>query len=65
MFPKPHNVSNTPFPPAIGRLTGTLLGVLSRPSMPLSVEGQVQQLIAEASNKDNLAQMYIWWMPWF
>lgn len=47
-----------------GRLTGTLLGVLSRPSMPLSVEGQVQQLVAEASSKDNLAQMYIWWMPW-
>ncbi len=30
-------------------------------NLPLSVEGQVNQLIAEATNIDNLAQMYIGW----
>ena len=44
-----------------GRLSGTLLGVSSRPCLPLSVEGHVHQLIAEASDKENLGQMYIWW----
>ncbi|XP_065080234.1 serine/threonine-protein kinase ATR-like [Ochlerotatus camptorhynchus] len=29
--------------------------------MPLSVEGQVNHLISEATNQDNLAQMYIGW----
>ncbi|KAI3426356.1 hypothetical protein D9Q98_008728 [Chlorella vulgaris] len=47
-----------------GRLKGTLLGVSSRPCMPLSVEGQAHRLIEEASSKDNLGMMYIWWMPW-
>ena len=44
-----------------GRLKGTLLGVSSQPCMPLSVEGQAHRLIEEASNKDNLGMMYIWW----
>jgi serine/threonine-protein kinase ATR len=48
-----------------GRLSGTLLGVSSAPSLPLSVEGHVQRLVAEAVDKDNLGRMYIWWMPWF
>lgn len=30
----------------------------------LSVQGQVQQLISDATNINNLARMYIWWMPW-
>ncbi|KAL4421833.1 hypothetical protein ABPG77_001622 [Micractinium sp. CCAP 211/92] len=47
-----------------GRLKGTLLGVKSVPCMPLSVEGQAHRLIEEASSKDNLGMMYIWWMPW-
>ena len=50
---------------AAGRLTGTLLGVRSIPSLPLSVEGQVHRLIEEASDKENLGSMYIWWMAWF
>ncbi|XP_055592827.1 serine/threonine-protein kinase ATR-like [Uranotaenia lowii] len=29
--------------------------------MPLSVEGQINHLISEATNQDNLAQMYIGW----
>uniref|UniRef100_A0A7R9VTK1 Serine/threonine-protein kinase ATR n=1 Tax=Chlamydomonas euryale TaxID=1486919 RepID=A0A7R9VTK1_9CHLO len=47
-----------------GRLSGTLLGVLSQPSMPLSVQGQAQRLIGEAADKEKLGSMYIWWMPW-
>jgi len=47
-----------------GRLTGTLLGVSSMPSLPLSTEGQAHRLIEEATDKNNLGQMYIWWMPW-
>lgn len=45
-----------------GRLRGTLLGVASQPCMPLSVEGHAHRLIAEASDKENLGLMYIWWV---
>lgn len=47
------------------RLQGVVVGVGAAPSLPLSVEGQVHRLIAEAVSHDNLAKMYIWWMPWF
>jgi hypothetical protein len=47
-----------------GRLSGTLLGVASTPSLPLSCEGQAARLISEASDHENLGRMYIWWMPW-
>jgi serine/threonine-protein kinase ATR len=30
---------------------------------PLSVEGDVARLVAEATNVRNLASMYIWWLP--
>lgn len=45
-----------------GRVSGTLVGLLSAPGLPLSVEGQVARLIDEAADKDNLGRMYIWWM---
>ena len=48
-----------------GRLTGKLLGVRCTPSLQLSVEGQVDRLIEEATNKEHLGKMYIWWMAWF
>ena len=32
--------------------------------IPLSVEGQVQKLCAEASKNENLLQMYCGWTPW-
>ncbi len=48
-----------------GRLTGTLLGVKSIPCLPLSPEGQAHRLIVEATDKENLGSMYIWWMAWF
>ena len=47
-----------------GRLTGTLVGVESTPSLPLSVEGHAHRLILEATDRDKLGAMYIWWMPW-
>ncbi|KAK9858036.1 hypothetical protein WJX84_006124 [Apatococcus fuscideae] len=47
-----------------GRLTGTLLGVSSSPSLPLSAAGQAHRLIEEAIDRENLGQMYIWWMAW-
>ena len=49
---------------AAGRLTGTLLGVSSSPSLPLSAAGQAHRLIEEAIDRENLGQMYIWWMAW-
>lgn len=30
----------------------------------LSVEGQVQKMIMEATDKENLVQVYVGWMPW-
>lgn len=36
---------------------------LSHP-IPLSVEGQVHRLIAEATSNENLVQLYVGWMPW-
>ena len=42
-----------------------LQGVMQlRGPTPISVQGQVQQLINDATEISNLAQMYIWWMPW-
>jgi len=32
--------------------------------IPLSVEGQVQKMISEATSNENLIQMYVGWMPW-
>lgn len=48
-----------------GRLSGSLLGVLSQPSVPLSCEGHAHRLITDATDRENLGRMYIWWMAWF
>lgn len=32
--------------------------------LPLSVEGQVHKMIAEATSHENLVQLYVGWMPW-
>jgi serine/threonine-protein kinase ATR len=32
--------------------------------LPLSVEGQVHKMIAEATSLENLVQLYVGWMPW-
>lgn len=60
-----HDPLNPPSLIRTGRLQGTLLGVSSVPCLPLSCQGQARHLIEEASNKENLGQMYIWWMAWF
>ena len=40
------------------------IGASKEDLLPLSVSGQVQRLIDEATSEANLAQMYIGWMPW-
>ena len=37
---------------------------LADSSLALSVQGQVHRLILEATSDENLAQMYVGWMPW-
>ena len=32
--------------------------------IPLSVDGQVHKMISEATNSENLVQLYAGWMPW-
>ena len=32
--------------------------------IPLSVEGQVHKMVAEARSSENLCQLFIGWMPW-
>lgn len=32
--------------------------------LPLSVEGQVHKMIAEATSHENMVQLYVGWMPW-
>ncbi|AOA62489.1 PI kinase superfamily member [Komagataella phaffii CBS 7435] len=38
-------------------------GILDADSMPLSVAGQVEALILEATSSENLCQMFVGWMP--
>ena len=47
------------------KIEAKLGGVLeARGPGALSVPGQVQQLINDATDANNLSQMFIWWMPW-
>ena len=47
------------------KIDAKLRGVMeARGPGELSVSGQVQQLINEATDINNLCQMFIWWMPW-
>ena len=49
----------------LAKIDEKLTGVLqAHGTLPLSVQGQVQHLINEATNVYSLGQMYIWWMPW-
>ncbi|EFC47314.1 predicted protein [Naegleria gruberi] len=40
-----------------------LQGIVGDSALPLSISGQVDYLIDEATNEENLKSMYIWWMP--
>jgi serine/threonine-protein kinase ATR len=44
------------------RMAGKLQGQMEESGMPLSVQGQVDSLIASATAPEQLCQMYIWWM---
>lgn len=46
------------------RLKGIVKVRNGPPSLPLSVDGQVNHLIKEAMSVDNLCQMYIGWGPY-
>ncbi|KAL1524613.1 hypothetical protein AB1Y20_019502 [Prymnesium parvum] len=49
----------------LDKIDQKLQGVMQlRGPTPLSVQGQVQQLINDATDIVNLGQMYLWWMPW-
>lgn len=43
------------------RLSGQIRTKARAPSLPLSVEGQVNSLIEESTSIDNLCEMYIGW----
>ncbi|XRB19605.1 non-specific serine/threonine protein kinase [Pseudoscourfieldia marina] len=54
------------------RLSGIVVTAVERlqrgghaPSLPMSVDGQVRKLIADATNHELLGRMYIWWMPFW
>jgi len=40
------------------------LGASKEEQLPLSVAGQTQRLIEEATCMENLSQLYIGWQPW-
>ncbi|PWV18739.1 putative phosphatidylinositol 3-related kinase [Trypanosoma cruzi] len=55
----------------IGRVSRRLDGFLDlysstreKDTFALSCEGQVSRLISHSSAVENLAEMYVWWMPW-
>ncbi len=41
-----------------------LRGIVDGSGIALSIQGQVQKLIADATSLDKLSQMYIWWAAW-
>ena len=51
---------------ALEKIDQKLQGVnqLARNQQSVSVHAHVQQLITDATDLNNLGQMYIWWMPW-
>eukprot|EP00475_Leptophrys_vorax_P032402 TRINITY_DN49930_c0_g3_i1.p1 TRINITY_DN49930_c0_g3~~TRINITY_DN49930_c0_g3_i1.p1 ORF type:complete len:338 (+),score=81.80 TRINITY_DN49930_c0_g3_i1:151-1014(+) len=49
---------------ALDAIKKRLHGSIGAEALPLSVQGQVNLLIEEATSHDNLAKMYMWWLPW-
>lgn len=41
-----------------------LTGMVDNSGIALSIEGQVERLIRDATSLDNLSKMYIWWSAW-
>ncbi|KAJ5683180.1 hypothetical protein N7462_006345 [Penicillium macrosclerotiorum] len=61
------NHSNFPDTPAgvLEDVRNKLRGFMSKQPIPLSVDGQVDELIMQATDKKNLASMYIGWCAFF
>lgn len=58
---------NVPDTPAgvLEDVRNKLRGFMSKQPIPLSVDGQVDELIIQATDKANLAKMYIGWCAFF
>ncbi|KAJ5108762.1 hypothetical protein N7456_005437 [Penicillium angulare] len=61
------NHTNVPDTPAgvLEDVRNKLRGFMSKQPIPLSVDGQVDELIMQATDKKNLAAMYIGWCSFF
>ncbi|KAJ5225141.1 hypothetical protein N7468_006366 [Penicillium chermesinum] len=61
------NHTNVPDTPAgvLEDVRNKLRGFMSKQPIPLSVDGQVDELIVQATDKKNLAAMYIGWCAFF
>lgn len=59
--------ANVPDTPAgvLEDVRNKLRGFMSKQPIPLSVDGQVDELIMQATDKKNLASMYIGWCAFF
>jgi serine/threonine-protein kinase ATR len=64
---KKRNVTNVPETPqeVLDSVQSKVKGLMRGESVPLSVEGQVLELIQQAVSTENLASMYIGWCSWF
>lgn len=65
--PQRRNQANVPDTPAgvLEDVRNKLRGFMSKQPIPLSVDGQVDELILQATDKKNLASMYIGWCAFF
>lgn len=59
-----HEVNNEEAMRHLQSIEKKLTGRVQTANLPLSVAGQVQQLIAQATSPDNLSQMYVGWAPY-
>lgn len=49
----------------LSKIRSKLRGILEKESLPISIAGQVNYLIQEATSPENLAQMYFGWLPFW
>ncbi|KAK9420883.1 putative Phosphatidylinositol 3 [Seiridium unicorne] len=58
-----HEIVKMSPPAVVENIKRKVRGLLPNESIPLSVEGQVEELVKQAVNPRNLAAMYIGWCP--
>ncbi|KAH8201173.1 hypothetical protein TruAng_004641 [Truncatella angustata] len=58
-----HEIVKMSPPAVVENIKRKVKGLLPNESIPLSVEGQVEELVKQAVNPRNLAAMYIGWCP--